>query len=167
MLPDVFGRAGDLRSALDVLSAMITPAVLILASGSLILTTSNRLTRVLDRVREMAKEVESLGDENDARTADKRTLLFAQLERATRRARLLQHAMTRLYLGLTMFVATSVGIGLIALLGNHLAWLPLIVGFIGAGLLFSASVHLIFESRLALATTIAEMDYVVKHWIPR
>lgn len=30
MLPDVFGRAGDLRSALEVLSAMITPAVLIL-----------------------------------------------------------------------------------------------------------------------------------------
>ncbi|HWW62636.1 MAG TPA: DUF2721 domain-containing protein, partial [Thermoanaerobaculia bacterium] len=128
MLPEVFGRAGDLRSALEVLSAMITPAVLILASGSLILTTSNRLTRVLDRVREMAKEVESLGDSTDARADDKRTLLFAQLERATRRARLLQHAMTRLYLGLTMFVATSVGIGVIALVGAHLAWLPLILG---------------------------------------
>ena len=41
---------GELTSTLSVLSAMITPTVLILACGSLILTTSQRLTRVIDRV---------------------------------------------------------------------------------------------------------------------
>lgn len=49
MLPDVFGRAGDLRSALEVLSAMITPAVLILASGSLILTMDYVVKHWIDR----------------------------------------------------------------------------------------------------------------------
>jgi hypothetical protein len=33
--------------ALEVLTAMITPAVLISASGTLVLSTSNRLTRVV------------------------------------------------------------------------------------------------------------------------
>lgn len=158
----------QLSSVLNVLSAMITPAVLILASGSLILTTSNRLTRVLDRVREMVAEVETLSEINDAKKADKRTLLFAQLERSTKRARLLQRAMTRLYLGLGLFIATSVSIGVIALAGiAFLAWIPLVLGFIGAGLLFSASIHLIFESRLSLATTYAEMDYVSTHYMKR
>lgn len=39
---------------------MITPAVLISASGTLVLSTSNRLTRVVDRVRTLAREAEAL-----------------------------------------------------------------------------------------------------------
>ena len=39
----------NLSVTLSVLSAMVTPAVLILASSSLILATSNRLSRAIDR----------------------------------------------------------------------------------------------------------------------
>jgi hypothetical protein len=46
-------------------------------------------------------------------------------------------------------------------------WLPLFLGFIGAGLMFWASINLIFESRLALQTTYAEMDYIVRVYSPR
>ncbi|HXG59080.1 MAG TPA: DUF2721 domain-containing protein [Thermoanaerobaculia bacterium] len=167
MFPDFVSAAPlkELSSALGVLSAMITPAVLILASGSLILTTSNRLTRVVDRVREMLADLEAIADASDELSNEKRTLLFAQLERATLRARLLQRAMTRLYLGLAMFIATSVSIGVVAL-SSRFAWMPLLLGFIGAGLLFWASIILIFESRLALATTYAEMDYIWRVHMP-
>jgi len=41
----------SLASTLGVLSAMVTPAVMILATSSLILTTTNRLVRIVDRVR--------------------------------------------------------------------------------------------------------------------
>jgi hypothetical protein len=158
----------DLPAALSVLSAMITPAVLILASGSLILTTSTRLTRLVDRVREMIVELEALESGAVKLHADvKRALLFEQLERSTKRARFLQRSMTRLYLGLAMFIATSVGIGVVALTGQQFAWVPLLLGFIGAGLLFSASILLIFESRLALATTYAEMDYIRRTHLTR
>ena len=73
----------DLSSALSVLSAMITPAVLILACGSLSLTTSNRLTRVIDRVRELSREIEMLAMEKDdpEYVNEKRTLLFTLLDR--------------------------------------------------------------------------------------
>lgn len=57
-------------------------------------------------------------------------------------------------------MATSVAIGVIALSGMHFAWIPLVLGFIGAGLLFNASALLIIESRIALSATFAEMDYV-------
>ena len=44
----------------EVLGAMITPAVLISASGVLVLSTSNRVGRTVDRVRAIAAEVERL-----------------------------------------------------------------------------------------------------------
>ncbi|MDQ3255654.1 MAG: DUF2721 domain-containing protein, partial [Acidobacteriota bacterium] len=47
-------------SALAVLTAMITPAVLISACGTLILSTSARLGRVVDRVRVLADRFEEL-----------------------------------------------------------------------------------------------------------
>jgi hypothetical protein len=147
----------DLDSVLGVLSAMITPAVLILASGSLILTTSTRLTRVVDRVREMLSDIEQLA--SDAVAHEKRQLYLHQLDRSAQRARFLQKTLTRLYTALAMFVATSVAIGIVALLGLRFAWVALVFGFIGSGLLFSASILLIFESRLALAGTYEEMDF--------
>ena len=44
----------------EILGAMITPAVLISASGVLVLSTSNRVGRTVDRVRALAGEVERL-----------------------------------------------------------------------------------------------------------
>ena len=82
--------------------------------------------------------------------------------RAATRARLLQRALSRLYAGIGTFVATSVAIGVLALFDVRQAWFPLLLGFIGAGMLFSASIMLIMESRIALALTYAEMDFVLK-----
>jgi len=165
MWPDL-ASTRELSSVLDVLSAMITPAVLILASGSLIMTTSSRSVRCVDRVRERAAELEALGTATDDIVERKRAHLYKQLEINTRRARLLQKAMARLYVGISFFVATSVAIGVVALLHINIGWIPLLLGFIGAGLLFSASVWLIFESRLALATTFEEMDYIDRNYMP-
>lgn len=151
-----------LDSTLGVLSAMITPAVLILATGSLILTTTNRLVRVIDRVREMVPEFEKLAEpgQSDELAEEKRRMLFGQLDRATVRARLIQRALSRLYLGLSLFLATSVALGVVAFARLNAAWIPLTLGVIGVALLFSASLLLIFESRIALTSTYEEMDYI-------
>jgi hypothetical protein len=165
MWPD-FASTRELASVLDVLGAMITPAVLILASSSLLITTSSRSIRCVDRVRERAEELQSLGQGTDEGTERRRNHLYKQLDINTRRARLLQKAMSRLYLGISFFIATSVSIGVVALLHVDVGWIPMLLGFIGAGLLFSASVFLIFESRLALATTSEEMDYIHRNYMP-
>ena len=76
----------------DVLGAMITPAVLISASGTLALSTSNRLARVVDRVRKILGEAEGLPPGADAKLEDieKRAVLTDQLNRLERRISLLQ-----------------------------------------------------------------------------
>lgn len=166
MWPDL-ASTRELSSVLDVLGAMITPAVLILASSSLLITTSSRSIRCVDRVRERAEELQALGKGTDEGTEKRRKHLYAQLEINTRRARLLQRAMGLLYIGISFFIATSVSIGVVSLLHVDIGWVPLVLGFIGAGLLFSASVFLIIESRLALATTVEEMDYIARNYMVR
>jgi len=166
MWPD-FASTRDLSSVLDVLGAMITPAVLILASSSLLITTSSRSIRCVDRVRERAEELEALGKGHDEGTERRRRHLYKQLEINTRRARLLQKAMGRLYIGISFFIATSVAIGVVSLLHVDVGWIPMVLGFVGAFLLFSASVYLIFESRLALTTTYEEMDYIDRNYMQR
>ncbi len=150
----------SLPSALQILSAMITPAVLILACGSLVMTTSSRLIRCVDRVRQFVVDLDAFGE--GAAEDERYEMLRYQLERTAARARLLQKALARLYAGISVFVATSVAIGVLALFTLNVAWIPLLFGFIGAGLLFSASVMLIIESRIALTLTYEEMDFAIK-----
>jgi hypothetical protein len=148
--------------ALSVLSAMITPAVLISACGSLIITTSSRLMRAVDRVREMSLRFAELGDHPpEGQDVDaERRMLFGQLDLNTTRARLLQRALARLYWALGAFVGTSAAIGVVAASGRQYTWLPIGFGLAGAGLLLYASVLLVHESRIALAALEAEMDFV-------
>src|SRR6516162_5935041 len=88
----------QLSSALEVLSAMITPAVLISACGMLVLSTSNRLINVVARVRDLSDRFERLKTfEGSKWQAEKRLMIISQLELLTNRARLLQRSLTSLY----------------------------------------------------------------------
>jgi uncharacterized protein (DUF2062 family) len=152
-----------LSSALAVLTAMITPAVLISASGTLILSTSVRLGRVVDRVRSLSDRFEELAHSSDGLELfeDRRAVIFDQLDKLTTRARILQRCMVIFYLALGVFVSTSVAIGAVAVVGGvGYSWIPVGMGLLGAFLLFYGSVYLIFEARLALSTINIEMDFV-------
>jgi hypothetical protein len=153
----------NLTDSLTILSAMITPAVLILASGSLILTTSQRLGRVIERTRKLTGTLKELARDttDDPLNAEERTVLYAQLNRAAKRAGFLQRAMTCLYLALSLFVSTSVAIAVFDLFDFAYTWVPL--AFIaGISTLFYASLMLISESRIALAAVDEEMRFAVK-----
>src|SRR5690348_14941548 len=101
-------------SATQIVSAIITPALLILATSSLITATAHRLSGILERVRDLAKDVEA--DEKVV-SKKKHDFLVAQLEKATRRARLIQRAMVSLYLALGCGILTSVTVGVGTVLG--------------------------------------------------
>lgn len=152
-----------LSTALAVLTAMITPTVLISACGTLILSTSARLGRVVDRVRSLSDRFEELAanKEQDALLEDRRAVIFEQLDKLTTRARLLQRCMTVFYLSLGIFVFTTVAIGIVAALaGTRYAWLPIVLALIGVLALAYGCVVLIFEARLALSTITLEMDFI-------
>jgi hypothetical protein len=57
-------------------------------------------------------------------------------------------------------VATSVAIGVVSFFGGRFGWVPVAMGLIGAFFLFYGSMLLVFEARLALSTTHAEMDFI-------
>ena len=157
-----------LTASLGVLTAMITPAVLISASGTMILSTSTRLGRVVDRVRLLLDRLRELSasDEKPEFFEEERAMLYDQLDKLTSRSRLLQRALTSFYLAVGVFVATSAAIGLVAFFaargfsGARGAWIPVLMGLIGAVFLFYGSMLSVFEARLALSTTHAEMDFV-------
>jgi Protein of unknown function (DUF2721) len=151
-----------LATSLEVLTAMITPAVLISASGTMILSTSTRLGRVVDRVRSLSDRLQEL-PHDDAQAdflEEKRAMIFDQLDKLTSRSRLLQRALTTFYLAVGVFVATSVAIGVVSLFNGRFAWVPVSMGLVGAFFLFYGSMLLVFEARLALSTTHAEMDFI-------
>jgi len=156
-----------LTASVAVLTAMITPAVLISASGTMILSTSTRLGRVVDRVRELSARLRQLANEDiDVEfLEEERAMLYDQLDKLTSRSRLLQRALTTFYLAVGVFVATSVAIGAVAFfyargLASRGAWVPVAMGLIGALFLFYGSMLAIFEARLALSATHSEMDFI-------
>lgn len=146
----------------SVLAAMITPAVLISACGSLILATSERLNRAVTRAREISTELAEIARKTDPENEveEERRMLFTQLDFVTTRSRLLQRALSRLYGALGVFIGTSVAIGIVAITGATFAVVPIALGLLGGALLLYASSVLIRESRFALAALNAEMDFV-------
>jgi Protein of unknown function (DUF2721) len=147
---------------------MITPAVLISACGALILSTSVRLGRVVDRVRALSDRFEELAQAQSANLVlfeERLELTFSQLDLLTTRARHLQRAMTTFYLALGLFVATTVSIGFVGISAPVLGrfyWIPIVFGMIGAGLLFVGTVLLGLEATLALRSVHSEMDFLWK-----
>ena len=149
--------------AISVISAMITPAVLISACGSLILATSDRLSKAVTRTREVSAQlIPTEGAETDPARQEERRMLFTQLDYVTTRSRLLQRALSRLYAAVAFFVGTSVAIGLVAATSSEYALIPISLGLYGAALLLYAAFLLIKESRFALAAVNAEMDFIWK-----
>jgi hypothetical protein len=149
-------------TAPDILGAMITPAVLISASGTLVLSTSNRLGRVVDRIRVLGDEAEELPPDAqaDRETVEKRALISSQLAHLSVRIRFLQTAVTVLYVAIGLLVGTSLSIGASAAARWALGWVPVGLGLLGATALFLASVLLVREARLAVRSTLIEVDYV-------
>ncbi len=139
---------------------MTTPAMLVLASGSLITTTSQRLSGSMDRQRDAAKQLRDYQLHPPAPPAPaEHAHLTSQLSWA---ARLLQQAMTVLHLAVGLFIASICAIGLFEsarLSGTGLiAWLSVL----RSGLLFAAGVLLIRESHLALAIVQEESAFLTQ-----
>ncbi len=152
------------QDALAILTAMITPAVLISACGALIFSTSTRLGRVIDRVRVLSERFQELAahPEKDDMFQERQVLIFTQLDRQTSRARLIQRAMTAFYTALGVFVSSTVAIAIVSAAARNFTWIAVVLGLVGALFMLYGSMLLIVESRMALAAIMSEMDFVWK-----
>jgi len=151
-----------LTSTIEFLTAMVTPTLLISATGSLVLSTSTRLGRVVDRARELENRLSELitvEDKSNIPLYEKRLdTIVKLLDKVTTRSRILQRALSAFYYGLSFFILTSVTIAIAAFFTTY-RWIPIPVGIIGIVWLFWGGVQMLRETRLAMATINAEMDF--------
>ena len=143
------------------LSAMITPAIFMTANGSLIISTSNRMSRVVDRIRVL----NDLGDSLDRGAtgldfiAERRAHVANQLERLEWRGDRIRYALTMLYLAFASFLGTSLMLALDVLLANRLVAIPTALSVVGVGLLLMASINLVREAHAALHSNRLEVRF--------
>lgn len=158
----------SLNTIIEFLTAMVTPALLISATGSLVLSTSTRLGRVVDRVRALEERLSVLiyaEDKTALPMYEKRVEVVVDLlDKVTTRSRILQKAMGMFYYGLMFFVLTSVSIAIAGFAAAYTwipfpRWIPIPIGVVGIMFLFYGSLLMLRETRMATATVNAEMDF--------
>lgn len=127
---------GETSQAQALIAAMITPALLILASASLIATALVRLARIVDRVRKVG---ETDGDGFDDAT----------LARSERRANLSLLAVTFFFAAVIAVVIAGAAIAADRASGDALPWLPVGFTLLGMGLIVAGATAMLAESGLA------------------
>jgi len=96
-------------SSYVTLSAMMTPALLMTASGSLIISTSNRMSRIVDRIRVLNDLADRLdrGESGLDYPDLRRDHADEELRHLVYRSDQVRTALSELYLALSAFVGTS------------------------------------------------------------
>lgn len=140
---------------LRVISAMITPAILILATGSLVASTLSRLSRTGDRARALLDRLVELRAAGDSVQAQ----LYARwLLTYRRRSGLTERALTCFYTAIFLFVASSLAIALDEFTKDRLPWLSLVLVLGGSMLLFAGVAALVLETNMATGQLRHEID---------
>lgn len=152
-------------ASLQTLTAMITPAVLISGAGTLLMSTSMRVGRVTDRLRQLNERFKILVTE-EARQAplarEEKQMIVQQLPRLAYRSRLLVRAMTSMYYAVALLVLSSLLIGTDNLIPSGFGRLPLYMALLGAAALAYGALTLSFEIRVSSRTTKEEMEFLLQ-----
>ncbi|MBI5086644.1 MAG: DUF2721 domain-containing protein [Acidobacteria bacterium] len=162
MWPQFHFTVTNLGSALNVLAAMITPALLLSACGTFILSTSNRLARVVDRMRSLSWQLDEMShSDHDVALRDERIERHRdEIKLQGRRLALIQRALTLLYLAAVSFVCTSVAIGVASTITlTWVYWVPVAFGIGGACCMLAAAVILLLEARKAVQDLYEETEF--------
>jgi hypothetical protein len=142
------GAGTGSTTAIATIAAMITPAMLILASASLVATALVRMARIVDRARALAAVAhdgtwDKLGTTPNA--------LRGWLDRHATRARHAERSIAMLYAAVVVFVSTCLSIVIDRVADDAVAWLPIGLAIGGTLLLLGGGAWMIAESRLGNA----------------
>jgi len=139
-----------LQGTHDTVTAMIAPALFLTATGSLLISTSSRIGRIVDRIRALVILCESGQLEQLDFVEHRRKHVVDSLRHLQWRSNRVATAVTMLYLAFSAFAATSMMIALDTMTRYSLDALPVICAVTGVGLLLVACVNLVLEARSGL-----------------
>ena len=131
--------------AVIIISAMITPALLILGSASLVATALQRLARAIDRARAILQ----LSDEEARKLGWTQDVSKRWLERYATRSLVAERAVTAFFLAVGLLVIDCLSIAIDRYFVDTLTWLPVSLTIIGMAMILAGAYFMVQESRLA------------------
>jgi hypothetical protein len=140
------GDSGTQFVAVATIAAMMTPALLLLGSASLVASALMRMARIVDRARVLAAIVHEGAPGKVGTTTDK---LGSWLQSHAQRARYAERSIALLYAAIVVFISACLCIALDRALDGRVSWLPVILAVAGTLLLLSGGVYMVAESRLS------------------
>ncbi|WP_298855043.1 DUF2721 domain-containing protein [uncultured Aquimonas sp.] len=146
----------DAGSHYPILAAMLAPALLMAATGSLLISANNRLARVVDRLRALIQTRGECGSEELRAAVDR------QISQHRRRSHYVLRACVLLYVALGAFVATSLALAVDAYTGFALGEVPAGFALFGVASLLVASLAMGLEVHLAVNGLNAELELSLK-----
>jgi Protein of unknown function (DUF2721) len=153
------GNAGAPSAAVATIAAMITPALLLLGSASLVASALVRMARVVDRARVLASVAHEGALDKIGITADQ---MRSWLDSHAQRARYAERSITLLYSAIVVFISTCLSIALDRALAGSLSWLPVILAVAGTLLLLTGGAYMVAESRLSGEQISAEIRLAIQ-----
>jgi len=153
------------------LSLIVAPAVLTSASSLLVMSTSNRFARAVDRGRELARQLEGTSELSSPESVRR----LGELATAERRSLMILSALRSFYVAIGGFAsATFVSLigALLVPLGHGTAIrlveaLALLVGLVAVGALVHGSFVLVQETRIAFQVLQARAAKIQRRAAPR
>jgi hypothetical protein len=133
-----------------ILTSMLAPALLMAATGSLLVSANARLARVVDRLRSLIQAWEEEAPDRHERDT--------QIARHRQRAHLVLRACQLLYAALGAFVGTSLALAIDAFLGFRLGVAPTVLAILGVSFLLGASIVMGIEVSLSVRHFGEELD---------
>ena len=143
----------------NTVTAMIAPALFLTATGSLLISTSNRIGRIVDRIRAIVTMCESGEFEKLDFSSHRRKHAIDELHHLHTRSNRVFVAVTMLYMAFSAFAATSMMIAINSMTGHFLEAVPVVCAVAGVGLLLVACINLVFEARSSLQGNERELRF--------
>lgn len=137
-------------AAIQFIAQVVTPTILVSASGLLLLGLQNKYARIVDRIRSL-REIE-----RGLKKTGQKHNIHLQLRHLLNRAKLLRTAIFCLYVGILFFILTSMAIAMYALqLGSEVA----VIIFFCTGLLamFIGVIHAVLDVQNSFRIILLEL----------
>lgn len=141
----------NLETLIPILQVAIGPVILVSGVGLILLTMTNRLGRIIDRTRQLARDLRAAAGEESA-------LVLAQLGILDRRARLVRTAIALSTLSVLLAATLVIVLFLTELLGLETAPLVAILFCVCLGCLIAGLIWFLRDVNLSLRALQLEVE---------
>ena len=135
-----------------VLTAMLAPAFFLTATAALLASANTRLSRIIDRARQLLKDLATSEDREE------RDLLERRIAVQRKRSLIILRASQLLYVAISFFVCTSLLVAGDTYFDHMFGPWPTVLAALGVLSLFASSLLLASEASLAVRAVNDEMD---------